>query len=148
LKEGECEVCISVLNRIKEKIPDTRTASLVDIEEKIANVCAKPSNEKESKLCYYVDPIKRKISQPLKNGLPPTKVCERLKSESSEICALRYAEKQAIDLSKLDDAAINKLKVSQLKTIFAEKSLPCKDCIEKEDYVRALKAAIASKKDL
>ena len=46
------------------------------------------SHEKEAKLCYYLDPIKREVSQPVKNGVPFDVICQRLKKQSAEICAL------------------------------------------------------------
>lgn len=40
--------------------------------------------------CYYLDPIKREVSQPFSLGMPKAKVCERLKKKSAEICTVKY----------------------------------------------------------
>ncbi len=45
--------------------------------------------------CYFLDPIKRDVSQPFSTGMPKAKVCERLKKKSAEICAIKYRECRA-----------------------------------------------------
>ena len=40
--------------------------------------------------CYFLEPIKREVSQPFSTGMPKAKVCERLKKKSAEICTIKY----------------------------------------------------------
>lgn len=42
--------------------------------------------------CYFMDPIKREVSQPFSTGMPKAKVCDRLKKKSAEICTIKYRE--------------------------------------------------------
>ena len=65
--------------------------SLEAIEAVIGAYCETPPGDKEGRLCYYLDPIKREVSQPMKNGVPTGKLCDRLKKKSAEICTLRFA---------------------------------------------------------
>lgn len=39
--------------------------------------------------CYYLDPIKKSVSQPFSLGLPKLKVCQRLMKQNPEICQVR-----------------------------------------------------------
>ena len=95
--------------------------------------------------CYYVDPIKREISQPLKNGVPVKIVCERLKKKSAEICALKFQDTPK-EPTKLDsNTDFSKLKVAQLKAIIAEKNIPCASCLEKDDFIAHIKAKMTEK---
>ena len=98
------------------------------IEAKLGKFCDKPSNERDTKFCYFVDPIKREISQPLKNGAPPATVCDRLKKKAPEVCALRYgAAPAAVSVTRATDLA--KLRVKDLKAFIAEKSIACSPCV-------------------
>ena len=40
--------------------------------------------------CYYIETIKRDLSFPLSSGVPPERVCQRLKKKSVEICELQF----------------------------------------------------------
>ena len=71
------------------------------------------------------------MSKPLSWGMPPSKVCEKLKKKDSQICQLRYDKE--IDLTKVD---LKKLKVRDLKKIISDWDESCDDCLEKGDYVR------------
>lgn len=78
----------------------------------------------------------------MKNGVPTDKICERLKKKSSEICALRFSGSPGAP--KTDATTdFSKLRISQLKSIMAEKGISCPDCLEKPDFVKALEAARA-----
>lgn len=86
--------------------------------------------------CYYIAPIKREISQPLKNGVPTDKICERLKKSSAEICGLRFATTVLPPAASITDFA--KLRVKDLRQIMAEKGIKCPECLEKADFVKRL----------
>ena len=91
--------------------------------------------------CYYLDPIKREISQPIKNGVPVPKICERLKKKSSEICSLRFSGSASGTTKSEDVADFKTLRIPQLKTIMADKGISCPECLEKQDFVRKLEEA-------
>ena len=97
--------------------------------------------------CYYIDPIKREVSQPMKNGLPVEKICERLKKKSAEICALRFQSSEAPS-ADAEVKDFSKLRLKDLKAILAQKGISCPECLEKDDFVRKLKAASSNKKEL
>jgi malate/lactate dehydrogenase len=113
-----------------------KSKDLIAIEGHVEAYCAKPPTEKEVKLCYYIAPIKRELSQPIKNGVPSEKICERLKKSSAEICSLRFATTVLPPAAAIEDFA--KLRMKDLKQIMAEKKLACSDCLEKDDFVKFL----------
>ena len=143
---ADCEVCLAALGDVVAKLPKPAPQlSLVAIEEAVGAYCEKPPTEKHAKLCYYIDPIKRELSTPLKNGAPASVVCQKLKKKSAEICSLKFASSAPAAL-KIDAATdFTKLKVAQLKAFIAEKNIPCASCLEKDDFVAHIKAAIAAK---
>ena len=110
------------------------------IEAKLGKFCEKPANERDTKFCYFVDPIKRDISQPLKNGVPPAVVCDRLKKKAPEVCTLRYgAAPQAATITRASD--LSKLRVKDLKAFIAEKSISCSPCVPRRAGAAARAAA-------
>ena len=119
--------------------------SLVAIEEAVGAYCEKPPTEKHAKLCYYIDPIKRELSTPLKNGAPVSVVCQKLKKKSAEICSLKFASSAPAALKIDASTDFAKLKIAQLKAFIAEKNIPCASCLEKDDFVAHIKAALAAK---
>ncbi|XP_046564113.1 mesencephalic astrocyte-derived neurotrophic factor-like [Haliotis rubra] len=142
LKEGECEVCIKVLNKFKETLSDQDVKSTDTIETKFKKFC-KNLRLKEERFCYYVGGLEtsattiiQAISKPMSYFKPNEKICEELKKKDSQICELKY-DKQ-IDLAKAD---FKKLKVKDLKKILEGwgESSACKGCAEKSDFVRVIK---------
>jgi len=78
-----------------------------------------------------LDPIKREVSQLMKNGLPNDKICKRLAQKSREICSVRnpiHVQKGITDY--------NALKVKDLKKILADRGVACDGCTEKADLVK------------
>ncbi len=49
-KEGECEVCRTVVDRVREKLTADERKDIVLIEGAIGRYCEKPANDKETKL--------------------------------------------------------------------------------------------------
>ncbi len=122
------QVCLSVLGNLAASLTPAEKKDLHAIEAKLGKFCEKPSNERDTKFCYFVDPIKREISQPLKNGAPPATVCDRLKKKAPEVCALRYgAAPAAVTVTRATD--LGKLRVKDLKAFIAEKSIACSPCV-------------------
>ena len=71
----ECEVCMDVLALLDAKVPKDKRGDMPFVEAQLGKVCADPKhNEQRKKLCYFVDPIKREVSQLMKNGLPNDKI--------------------------------------------------------------------------
>lgn len=99
--------------------------------------------------CYFIDPIKREISTPIKNGVPSDVICQRLKKKSAEICSLKYAASAGSTANEINaQTDFSKLKVSQLKAYIAEKGISCPECLEKDDFVRKVKQHLGLKTDL
>ena len=113
-----------MLGNVASSLTPAEKKDLHAIEAKLGKFCEKPANERDIKFCYFVDPIKREISQPLKNGAPVATVCDRLKKKAPEICSLRYgAAPAAAAITRATDLA--KLRVKDLKAFIAEKNIAC-----------------------
>ena len=130
------QVCIKTLTEMASTLSKEDKKDLLKIESRVGAYCEKPANEKETKLCYYIDPIKRMISQPIKNGVPIDVVCSRLKKESAEICALKYTAAATVVIKR--DTDLSKLKVKDLKAFIMEKQISCSACNEKDDFAAAI----------
>jgi len=142
----ECEVCVEVLEGIDALMTKPEKKNKDKIEEAIAKYCGFKSGQttkkgslttKQTKMCYYFDPIKKSISQPFSLGLPKKKVCQRLKTANPEICEVKNTVKVE-KTAKVED--VSKLRVKQLKAILAERGVDCDGCLEKEDYVKKVMA--------
>ena len=84
-------VCIGVLDKIDAGMDAKTKKNKLAVEEAIEAYCSrKDIDNKEKKLCYFLKPIKRDVSQPFSTGMPKAKVCERLKKKSAEICTIKY----------------------------------------------------------
>ena len=108
------------------------------VENAIGKLCGdrdRALNDAQKKVCYYIDPIKRQVSQKMKNMVPNDKICKDLSKKSSEICSVRNkvkVEKGATDY--------NALKVKDLKKILADRGVMCDGCVEKQDFVNKCQA--------
>ena len=121
---------MEVLGLLDKRIK-TRT-DMLETEKQLDLVCADPLlSEARKKVCYFVTPIKREVSQLYKNGLPNEKVCQRLKQKSSEICSIK--NKIKVEAGKTD---YNALKVKDLKKILADRGVLCDGCAEKSEFVK------------
>lgn len=131
---AECEVCIKVLETIDDTIPKDEKTSKTSIEEAIGKYCASSElGQKEKKMCYYMDPIKRNVAHPFSLKMPKDRVCKRLKKDNEDICNVKYAVKVAKDSSAKD---VSKLRVKALKAILNDRGVDCNGCLEKADYVK------------
>lgn len=130
----ECEVCIKVLEAIDSTIPSDEKTSKTSIEEGIDAYCQrKDLGQKEKKMCYYLEPIKRNVAHPFSLKMPKDRVCKRLKKDNDDICNVKYPVKVAQDSSAQD---ISKLRVKQLKQILNDRGVDCNGCLEKADFVK------------
>lgn len=139
LKAGDCEVCISVMNRFRDTLPKESQTDPKKIESAFKTYC-KDLKLKENRFCYYLGGtedaatgILGEMSKPLSWGMPSEKVCEKLKKKDRQICELRY-EKQ-IDLKNVD---LKKLKVRDLKKILNDWDESCDGCLEKSDFIKRI----------
>jgi len=139
LKAGDCEVCISVLDRFRATLPKEDEANQAKIEAAFKKFC-KPLKLKENRFCYYLGGTADAatgnlgaMSKPLSWGMPSDKVCEKLKKTDRQVCELTY-EKQ-IDFSTVD---LKKLKVKDLKKILSEWDEECDGCLEKGDFIKRI----------
>eukprot|EP00092_Neocalanus_flemingeri_P006720 GFUD01007260.1.p1 GENE.GFUD01007260.1~~GFUD01007260.1.p1 ORF type:complete len:196 (-),score=65.07 GFUD01007260.1:110-628(-) len=139
LKAGECEVCISVLNRFRATLDKEQQGDQKVIEKEFVKFC-KPLKLKENRFCYYLGGtadaatgILGEMAKPLSWGMPSAKVCEKLKKKDRQICELTY-EKQ-IDFSTVD---LKKLKVKDLKKILNDWDEGCDGCLEKSDFIKRI----------
>ncbi len=128
----ECEVCIQVLEAVMSKLDDKQKKNSDVVESAIGKYCEQDSlNPHQHKLCYLVDPIKRKVSTPITFGMTAAEVCKRkLKKESADICSVKYPVK--VD----DNTDYSKMRIKHLKQLLADRGVTCPNCIEKEEFVK------------
>jgi len=140
LKEGDCEVCITVLKRFMDTVLPKEDSTKPDkIEAAFKDFC-EDLKLKENRFCYYLGGTKDaatgilgELSKPLSWGMPVEKVCEKLKKKDKQVCELRY-DKQ-IDLKNVN---LKKLKVRDLKKILNDWDETCDGCIEKGDFIKRI----------
>ena len=71
----ECEVCVEVMEGVEAIIPADEKKSKTSIEEAVDKYCKnKELSAKQKKMCYYIEPIKKSVSQPFSLRLPKKKV--------------------------------------------------------------------------
>ena len=139
LKAGDCEVCISVIDRFWNTLAKDQEGDPKAIEKEFVKFC-KPLKTKENRFCYFLGGtadaatgILGEMSKPLSWGMPSDKICEKLKKKDRQICELTY-EKQ-IDFSTVD---FKKLKVKDLKKILSDWDETCDGCLEKSDFIKKI----------
>lgn len=139
LKEGECEVCIKVLDKFRNTLSDDILKDHKKIEKEFKYFC-KDLKNKENRFCYYLGGLEEsatgilgEMSKPMSWSLPSDKICEKLKKKDTQICELRYDVQ--IDLKTVD---LKKLKVRDLKKILNDWGEDCEGCIEKSEYLKRI----------
>lgn len=139
LKDGDCEVCIRVVNDLEKAVKDAGVSTPDKIETVIEKYCAK-AKLKENRFCYYIGATEdaatklvKEVSKPLSFSVPAEKICEKLKAKDGQICELKYEK-------ELDWANINlkKMKIKELKKILSGWGDSCKGCVEKGDFVNRI----------
>jgi len=139
LKKGDCEVCVSVMERFRATLSSEEASSPPKIEAKFKSFC-KSLKTKENRFCYYLGGtadaatgILGEMSKPLSWSMPSDKICEKLKKKDKQVCELSY-EKQ-IDFKTVD---LKKLKVKDLKNILSGWDETCDGCLEKADFIKRI----------
>ncbi|XP_072749849.1 mesencephalic astrocyte-derived neurotrophic factor homolog [Anoplolepis gracilipes] len=139
LKEGDCEVCVAVVDKFSKTLTADIKSDTKKIETKFREYC-KSTKSKENRFCYYLGGLEEsatgilgELSKPLSWSMPADKICEKLKKKDAQICDLRF-EKQ-IDLNTVN---LKKLKVRDLKKILNDWEETCDGCIEKTDFIKRI----------
>ncbi|KZC10087.1 PREDICTED: mesencephalic astrocyte-derived neurotrophic factor homolog [Dufourea novaeangliae] len=139
LKNDECEVCISTVEKFVKTLSDDVKKDTKKIEAAFKEFC-KGTKSKENRFCYYLGGLEEsatgilnELSKPVSWSMPANKVCEKLKKKDAQICDLRF-EKQ-IDVNTVD---LKKLKVRDLKKILSDWDETCDGCIEKTDFIKRI----------
>ncbi|KAF7274359.1 mesencephalic astrocyte-derived neurotrophic factor [Rhynchophorus ferrugineus] len=139
LKQGECEVCMKVLDKFRNTLSDNVLKDYKKIEREFKSYC-KDLRNKENRFCYYLGGLEEsatgilgEMSKPMSWSLPSDKICEKLKKKDAQICELRYDVQ--IDLKTVD---LKKLKVRDLKKILNDWGEECEGCIEKSEYLKRI----------
>ena len=127
-------MCTKVIDDVRSGMSkeDQRTKS--KIEEALGAYCANEAalGPREKKICYYIDPIKRDVSQPFSTGMTSERVCKRINAQNPEICSVKFP----IATEKLEPQDLSKLRVKQLKSILADRGVQCVGCVEKEEFIK------------
>jgi mesencephalic astrocyte-derived neurotrophic factor len=104
-----------------------------EIEKAMGDFCSRNNlNNREKKICYYIDPIKRDIAQPFSLGMPTLKLCQRISKTNPEICTVKLP----VQTQNLEKKDLSKLRVKQLKQILSDRGVECKGCVEKEEFIK------------
>jgi len=139
LKDGECEVCIAVVNKFISAAQEAKVSDPTAINDVIRKTC-KSLVQRENRFCYYIGgtedaatTIINEVSKPMSFSLPAEKICEKLKPKDGQICELKY-EKQ-LDWKNIN---LSKMKVKELKKILLGWNDNCKGCLEKSDFIKRI----------
>ena len=128
-------VCIKVIEDVRASMEKSDRTKKDKIEKALGAYCDTEKNKlgpRERKICYYIDPIKRDVSQPFSTGMPASKVCSRINKSNPEICTVKFPVKTA----NLEAKDFSKMRVKQLKSILADRGVECKNCLEKAEFVK------------
>mmetsp|Transcript_46191 Transcript_46191/g.113336 ORF Transcript_46191/g.113336 Transcript_46191/m.113336 type:complete len:177 (+) Transcript_46191:84-614(+) len=138
---GDCAICIKILGQLYDGVPKEERGDHLKIEEHIDRMCqkAKPNTEAR-RVCYSIETLKRKVSMPMKNGLPVDVICKKLAKADEDICNIR--EIKEVDLRDLD---LKKMRVRQIRNLLSEHDLHCKGCREKAEFVKMLQEQVIDK---
>jgi hypothetical protein len=149
-----------MVKRFAEKATAAKASSLEDYEATYRKVCKDVKDKKEKNFCYYVgasdisaSTLLRVVSTPMKAGVPPESICNRLRSKDSQICLLSYGgggsgSGSAGSGGKTvpNEQDLRKMKIRELKDLLEELGGDCKGCGDKSDYIRQIEA-LRNKKD-
>ncbi|XP_017492285.1 PREDICTED: mesencephalic astrocyte-derived neurotrophic factor homolog [Rhagoletis zephyria] len=139
LREGQCEVCVGVLNKLASKLGADEKSNPELIEQRFRELCLE-TKKAENRFCYYIGGLEEsatkilgEMSKPLSWSMPADKICEKLMKKDPQICDLRY--EKTIDLKTVD---LKKLRVKDLKKILSDWDEVCDGCIEKAEFINRI----------
>jgi len=136
----ECEVCETVLTKIGQACADKGLTDFDGIEKEARAFC-KLARDQDNRFCYYTGltedaatTMHKDIVKPLSFKKPAAKICQALKKKDMQICELKYPK-------PFDYASMNfkKIKVKELKKILVDWGEVCKNCLEKDEFVKRVK---------
>jgi hypothetical protein len=87
--------------------------------------------------------VKRDISSSLTRGINAKRLCNRLKSKDGQMCELKYDKK--FDPKAAD---FKKLRVKELRKVCDDENIDTKGLVEKEEYVKKIKAHFGIKDEV
>lgn len=144
LKEDDCPVCFSVVDRLRHEVTKNGGKPTVDnVSNAFLDMCdLSEKGSTDSKFCYYLGGQEVSATRTYKDmaermawGLPTAKVCEHLRSRDSQICEIR--ERKKIDLKTVD---LRKLKIVDMKRLLKDRGEVCDGCFEKSEFIAKLEA--------
>lgn len=127
------------MTKFEKTLTDNDRSHPDQIKAKLQSAC-KEAKGKDHRFCYYIGGtpdaatmILNEVTKPMKNFVPPEKICEKLKPKDAQICDLQYEQK--IDVRNMD---LKKMRVKQLRKILNSWDEECTGCIEKSDFVQRI----------
>jgi len=140
----ECEVCKAVIGKIDSELTVKERDDVEVVEKKMRTWCD-TAKGKDKQMCYYMGVgdategtsggVKRDISSALTRGINAKRLCNRLKKKDGQMCELKY-DKQ-FDPKTAD---WKKLRVKELRKICDDEGLDTKGLVEKDEFLKKIKA--------
>jgi len=141
---SECEVCKSVIGQIDAELTSKEREDVEVVEKKMRTWCDSAKG-KDKQMCYYMGVgdakegtsggVKRDISSSLTRGINAKRLCNRLKKKDGQMCELKYDKK--FDPKTAD---WKKLRVKELRKICDDEGIDTKGLVEKEEFLKKIKA--------
>jgi hypothetical protein len=141
---NDCEVCKSVLGQIDAELTPAVRKDVDQIEKHMRKWCD-GSKGKDKTMCYYMGVgdaeqgtsggVKRDISSSFARGINAKRLCNRLKAKDGQMCELKYDKK--FDPKTAD---WKKLRVKELRKICDDEGLDTKGLVEKDEFLKKIKA--------
>ena len=94
----------------------------------------KSLTESEKKLCHALSPFKDIIHKALADVARPIHICLKLATKNQEICTLKYEKEDSLYNEEYET-----MRIVQLKDLAKNKSIQCKGCRNKQDYINVLR---------
>jgi len=149
---SDCEVCRSVISQIDATLTPKERLDVEKVEKVMRSWCD-TSKGKDKTMCYYMGVgdaeqgtsggVKRDISGSLTRGINAKRLCNRLKTKDGQMCELKYDKK--FDPKAAD---FKKMRVKELRKVCDDEGIDTKGLVEKEEYVKKIKAHFGIKEEL
>ena len=140
----DCEVCKSVIGQMDAELTMKERDNVEVIEKKMRKWCDSAKG-KDKTMCYYLGVgdaesgtaggVKRDVSGALSRGINAKRLCTRLKKKDGQMCELKYEKK--FDPKAADFA---KMRVKELRRVCEDEGLDTKGLVEKDEYIKKIKA--------
>merc|ERR1740138_1201888 len=139
-----CEVCKSVISQIDQTLSKEEREDVEKVEKKMRLWCD-TAKGKDKQMCYYMGVgdaqegtsggVKRDISSSLTRGINAKRLCNRLKTKDGQMCELKYDK--AFDPKAAD---WKKMRVKELRKVCDDEGLDTKGLVEKDEFLKKIKA--------